>query len=109
LARLDTRPLKWEGIMQGATWKTMIPLLLTIAGAAAAVSVALSTAAQADSSTTPDEPVRASESSIAPQGGASNGLHAPTVEAPLAIHEAHSDGGYWYWLERQPAERRRAR
>ncbi len=95
--------------MQGATWKTMIPLLLTIAGAAAAVSVALSTAAQADSSTTPDEPVRAGESRIAPHEGVSNGPLAPTVEQPLAIHEAYSDGGYWYWLERQPVERRRAR
>jgi hypothetical protein len=35
----------------------------------------------------------------------------PAVEArrpaeSAAIREAHSDGGYWYWLEQQPAGRR---
>jgi hypothetical protein len=99
--------LKWEGIMRSATWKTTIPLLLTIA-AAVAVSVALSNPTGAQPSTTPDAPERAGESRIAPHQGAPNGPHAQTVEAPLAIHEAHSDGGYWYWLERQPAERHRA-
>jgi hypothetical protein len=35
----------------------------------------------------------------------SDGTHRPPIEAasdPFVIREAHSDGGYSYWLERQP-------
>jgi hypothetical protein len=76
----------------------------------AAAALALSTAVYEAASTVPaptmpaqarvaglsaGEPIR-----IEPQTAAIGGSD------PLAIREAHSDGGYWYWEERRPAPAR---
>jgi hypothetical protein len=66
----------------------------------AAASFALSTVIRDAASTTPPPSERVSNEPRTPVTPATEG-HAD----PLVIREAHSDGGYTYSLERQPAQR----
>lgn len=72
--------------------QTVTRILLVLAGLAALFAT-LSTGTGKSASTAGDAPVRANHRSetrsASPQG------------EPRAGREAHSDGGYWYWLEQQ--------
>lgn len=74
--------------------------LAVSAAVLAAASFALSTVIRDAASTTPPPPERVSNEPRTPATPATEG-HAD----PLVIREAHSDGGYTYSLERQPAQR----
>jgi len=70
----------------------------------AAISLALLTAYEA-ASIVPSTPPRAPDgvASVVASTPALGEPQTPALEtapAPLAIREAHSDGGYWYWLEK---------
>jgi hypothetical protein len=53
-------------------------------------------------------PASAQDRAVAAGERVSDESRTPAVERPssdpLAIREAHSDGGYWYWAERLPAD-----
>jgi hypothetical protein len=77
--------------------------LAVSAAVLAAASFALSTVIRDAASTTPPPPERVSNEPRTPATPAT-----PATEGhadPLVIREAHSDGGYTYSLERQPAQR----
>jgi len=69
----------------------------------AAISLALLTAYEA-ASIVPSTPPRAPDgASVVASTPALGEPQTPALErapAPLAIREAHSDGGYWYWQEK---------
>jgi hypothetical protein len=74
--------------------------------ACAVVALALLTAAYEAASTVPAAPERTENPSLVIGGQALDGPRTPTIQGAsgsLEIRESHSDGGYWYWEERQPA------
>jgi hypothetical protein len=73
-----------------------------------AISLALSMAMLDAASTTPVAPARAEGRIAALSERISDRSRTPAIEEradSTLIREAHSDGGYWYWLEQQPADR----
>ena len=69
--------------------------------------LALSTAIRDAASTLSLAPAPANDRPGAPAERASDKAHASAIEgnsASVPAREAHSDGGYWEWQERQAAE-----
>ena len=99
---------------EGKKVRTVMRTLLVAAVAvAAAISLVLSTGIRHAASTTPVAPAAANDRAVAPAERVSDKPYKPALEGntdsrgnsdPLVIREAHSDGGYWEWLERQPAK-----
>ena len=72
-----------------------------------AIAIALSIVAGHAVLTTLAAPARAQDRAVALGERLLDEPRMPAVEGPsdqLVIREAHSDGGYWYWAERQPAD-----
>jgi len=72
--------------------QTVTRILLALAGMAALFAT-LSTGTGKGQPTPEDVPLRADHRS--------DTRNTPPQEEPSTGREAHSDGGYWYWLERQ--------
>ena len=92
------RPAEKEGnairtIVRGLALSVV--LLLALAAVMQHVSSVPSAHASAPESAQATAPARAPDPAAMPE----------TQPGSLAIREAHSDGGYQYWLDRQPAER----
>ena len=80
---------------------------LTGLAVSGAVFFALSTPMREASPTAPAAPARAEDRSMVSGEQVSNEPRMPAIDAvadSLVIREAHSDGGYWYWLEPQLAQ-----
>lgn len=92
---------------EGATIRALLKGLVVSLAVALAVSLALSMVMRDAASTTPVAPARADGRAVAPgEQVADKPLTSSTIELnfdSLEIREAHSDGGYRDWLERQPA------
>ena len=65
-----------------------------------AVFLALHTVAYEALSIAPSAADAAPAVAIALPRPASPAAAIEAARGPLAIHEAHSDGGYWYWSEK---------
>jgi hypothetical protein len=74
----------------------------------AAVALTLLTTAYEAASIMPAAPERAEPASLIIGKQAAEAPQTPAIAGsdPLAIREAHSDGGYWYWEASQPARAR---
>jgi len=72
-----------------------------------AIATALSSVVGDAVSTMFAAPASAQDRAVAPGERVLDERRTPAVEGPsdpFAIREAHSDGGYWYWAERLPAD-----
>jgi len=80
---------------------------LTGLAVSAAAFLALSTAMRDASPTAPVGLATPTVAAGEPTSAVSEEPRMPALEAlseSRVIREAHSDGGYWYWQERQPAQ-----
>ena len=97
--------LKGNNMRRGAKGiRVRIRTLLKGLAVSVAVSLALSMAVREAESTTPVAPARAQGRIAALSERISDRSRTPAIEEradSTLIREAHSDGGYWYWLERQ--------